>query len=256
MRTRAALRSLGPLLLAAALAAPMARATPQALAQARSELARDRLVDVLTLLRPDEGHVAVAERAEAARLLAQAATLASEKGRPALALQLAEASFEHDPAQPAVLKLLGQWSLDDGRPAQARRYSELWLGVAPKDPAARDFHEKVKAAPPPAQLPLWERAKALLGIGQPKASADRSLVTLYTTSWCPVCKRAKEWLRLKRVAFVERDVEQEPAARTELAAAAQRQGIAQRGVPVLEANGQLAEGFSEQSYKKLLRLGE
>jgi glutaredoxin len=58
------------------------------------------------------------------------------------------------------------------------------------------------------------------------------------------------------VEFVEKDVEKEPSARAELAAEAQKQGVGQRGVPVLNAYGKLAEGFSEQTYTKLLKLEE
>lgn len=238
--------------------APGAGASPKVLAQAKDELAKNHLVDVLTLLRPDEGNLAKGEEAAAARLLGDALGKAVEQKRPELALQIAEASFALDAGQPKVLALLGQWSLDDGRVAQARRYGELWAGVARSDPAAQAFKEKAKAAvPPPEPGSFAASLKQLFGFGGASgAGASKGTVTLYTTSWCPACKRAKAWLHGKRVVYVEKDVEKEPAAREELAAEAAKQGVGQRGVPVLNAYGKLSEGFSEQAYTRLLKLEE
>jgi glutaredoxin len=241
-------------LLAALAAAGPAQASLKVLSQARSELQRGRLVDVLTLLRPDEGNLGKADGPEAARLLAAAARKAVELKRPELALQLAEASFDLDAGQPQVLALLGEWALADGRVAQAKRYAEIWSGVAPQDPAAQAFHERARGAKPPAQASVGGALKALFRGDQ--AGARKNVVTLYTTSWCPACKRAKLWLKLKRVAFVEKDVEKDPAARSELMAEAEKQGVGKRGVPVLDAYGKLAEGFSEKAYAEMLKLEE
>jgi glutaredoxin len=228
------------------LCAGAASASPKALAQGKELLAKDKLVDVLTLLRPDEGNVTKAEAKPAAALLSRAALKAQEEKRPELALQLAEASFDHEPAQPAMLQLLGQWALDDGRIAQARRYAELWEGIAPQDAAAKAFHEKARFAS--------SRTGTLLSSVRGLFGSRKGKVTLYTTSWCPACKKAKAWLGEKQVEFQERDVERDPTARVDLASAAKEQGTTTRGVPVLEAYGKLAEGFSEQTYRKLLDL--
>ena len=263
MRTRAALRALPGLwlvleamLVAALVLASPTRASQKVRAQAKSELKRGHLVDVLTLLRPDEGNLGKADGPEAARLLSDAARKAVELKRPELALQLAEASFDLDAGQPQVLALLGEWALADGRVAQAKRYAEIWSGVAPKDAAAQAFHERARgarSASPGAIASAGSAIKALFG---GSAGPAKSAVTLYTTSWCPACKRAKAWLKGKQVAYVERDVESDSAARSELAAEAEKQGVGKRGVPVLDAYGKLAEGFSEQTYAKLLKLEE
>jgi len=41
-------------------------------------------------------------------------------------------------------------------------------------------------------------------------------VTLYTTSWCPYCDRARRLLSKKNVAFEEIDVESAPEKRAEM----------------------------------------
>ena len=52
-------------------------------------------------------------------------------------------------------------------------------------------------------------------------------VTLYTTSWCPYCARAKALLERKGVAWTEINLEDEPQRRAEMVA---RSG-GQRSVP-------------------------
>jgi glutaredoxin len=84
-------------------------------------------------------------------------------------------------------------------------------------------------------------------------SKDR--VTVYTTSWCGVCSRAKAFLREKNVAFVERDVEQDPSAQAELAEKAKRAGVQPQGVPVIDVYGQLMLGFDEARLLQLLGRG-
>jgi glutaredoxin len=65
-------------------------------------------------------------------------------------------------------------------------------------------------------------------------------VVVYTTSWCPVCKRAKRWMAEHGVAFEERDVEASADV------ARQMRAINPRGsVPTFDVDGQVMVGFSE-----------
>ena len=52
-------------------------------------------------------------------------------------------------------------------------------------------------------------------------------VTVYTTSWCGPCRRAKDLLRRKGVAFREIDVEEVPGAREEMERRSGRQTVPQ-----------------------------
>lgn len=88
--------------------------------------------------------------------------------------------------------------------------------------------------------------------GTLKAPQGGAAVTLYGTSWCGYCKKAKAYLKKKGVEFVERDVEKEPAAAQELAQKAAAAGVQARGVPVIDVRGTLILGFDEQALESAL----
>ena len=52
-------------------------------------------------------------------------------------------------------------------------------------------------------------------------------VTMYTTSWCPYCSRARSLLQTKGVAFEDIDVEEAPEKRTEMQARSGRRTVPQ-----------------------------
>lgn len=78
-------------------------------------------------------------------------------------------------------------------------------------------------------------------------------VILYTTSWCGVCRKAKEFLRKRGVAFVEKDVERDAAADAELQERARAIGVRPQGVPVIDVAGELMMGFDPDALAALLR---
>lgn len=72
-------------------------------------------------------------------------------------------------------------------------------------------------------------------------------VNVYTTTACPWCHVAKDFLRQHKIAFDEYDVgESEEAAKQMI----EKSG--QMGVPVIEINGQIIVGFDEAALKRLL----
>ncbi|MFZ5785924.1 MAG: glutaredoxin family protein [Acidobacteriota bacterium] len=77
-------------------------------------------------------------------------------------------------------------------------------------------------------------------------------VVLYSTSWCPACRTAREYLRGKGIPFLERDIEKDQGAAAELLEKAKRAGISASGVPVLEINGTLVQGFDPERVNHLL----
>jgi glutaredoxin 3 len=52
-------------------------------------------------------------------------------------------------------------------------------------------------------------------------------VTVYTSDWCPYCRRAKDLLTRKNVSFSEINVEDEPKAREEMIARSNRRTVPQ-----------------------------
>ncbi|MGC4114654.1 MAG: glutaredoxin domain-containing protein [Myxococcales bacterium] len=96
-------------------------------------------------------------------------------------------------------------------------------------------------------------ARALDSGGNVGGGAAKGGVYLYTTTWCGVCKRAKEWLAKKNIAYTERDVENDAGASEELAEKCKKARTRPRGVPVLDAHGKIVVGFDPGSYGRLLR---
>ncbi|MCL5258079.1 MAG: glutathione S-transferase N-terminal domain-containing protein [Patescibacteria group bacterium] len=72
-------------------------------------------------------------------------------------------------------------------------------------------------------------------------------VIIYSTSHCPYCQLAKEFLTKKGVAFEEKNVETDLNSRNELI---QKSG--QLAVPVIEIDGKLIIGFSADEIEKAL----
>jgi glutaredoxin-like YruB-family protein len=71
-------------------------------------------------------------------------------------------------------------------------------------------------------------------------------VTVYTTTTCPWCTRAKEYLRQKGVPFQEKNIEYDQAAAREVM---QRSG--QMGVPVITAGDEVIVGFDRPRLDRL-----
>lgn len=72
-------------------------------------------------------------------------------------------------------------------------------------------------------------------------------VIVYTTSWCPYCQSAKEYLTQKGVSYEERNAETDMQARDELV---QKSG--QTGVPVIDIGGKIVVGFSANEIDQAL----
>jgi len=84
------------------------------------------------------------------------------------------------------------------------------------------------------------------------ARSGSSDVIIYGASWCGACKQAARFFSQKGVAFVEKDIEKEPAARSEMLAKARAQGVQTGGIPVIDVRGTLLGGFNAQRIEQLL----
>lgn len=95
-----------------------------------------------------------------------------------------------------------------------------------------------------------------VGTGQGLAAqaSDRDVV-IYRTAWCGYCKKAADYLRLKGVAYVEKDLETDPGARADMLARARRAGVAAeslQGVPILSVRGRIISGFNRAAIDSAL----
>lgn len=85
------------------------------------------------------------------------------------------------------------------------------------------------------------------GGGSKSWGGGTSDVVVYSTAWCPYCKKAKDYLKKKGVAFTEKDVEKQPEAAKELAEKAVAAGVRPGGVPVIDVRGKLILGFDKEA---------
>ncbi|MEM7819757.1 MAG: glutaredoxin family protein [Candidatus Aenigmatarchaeota archaeon] len=73
-------------------------------------------------------------------------------------------------------------------------------------------------------------------------------IKIYTTSSCPYCIMAKEFLKQRNVKFEEINVEDNREAALEMI---EKSG--QMGVPVLDINGKIIVGFDKTAIEKALK---
>ena len=75
------------------------------------------------------------------------------------------------------------------------------------------------------------------------AIATTQPVVMYATSWCGYCAKARAYFAKNRIAYVEYDVEKNPAANAEF------KRLGGRGVPLIVQGGNMMRGFSEKSFE-------
>lgn len=90
---------------------------------------------------------------------------------------------------------------------------------------------------------------------QAAAAPKAEEVIVYKASWCGVCKQAAAFLRERKVPFIERDVEKDPAAAAEMQRKAKAAGKSPRGVPVIDFRGHLLLGFDRNALEALIAQG-
>jgi glutaredoxin-like YruB-family protein len=74
-------------------------------------------------------------------------------------------------------------------------------------------------------------------------------VIVYSTSTCPWCTVAKNFLKEHKIDFLEKNVGTDRKAAEEMI---EKSG--QMGVPVIDINGSIIIGFNESKIKQLLKL--
>lgn len=75
------------------------------------------------------------------------------------------------------------------------------------------------------------------------------MVKIYSTPFCPYCVTLKDYLKEKKVEFVEVDVSEDEKARDEMVELS-----GQIGVPVLNADGKIIIGFDKEEIDEALNI--
>ncbi|HEY7773615.1 MAG TPA: glutaredoxin family protein [Marinagarivorans sp.] len=95
------------------------------------------------------------------------------------------------------------------------------------------------------QQGLSRASAPLVAADHPKrVNGELPAVTLYSTSWCSYCRAARTYFNNKAVAFIERDIEKDPAA------AQAFEQLGGGGVPVIVIDNQLLRGFDSGQFKR------
>ncbi len=75
---------------------------------------------------------------------------------------------------------------------------------------------------------------------------DEQSVVLYTTNWCPYCRKARTFFEQANIPYTEYDVEKSARAYQEY------QQISGRGVPVIVIGDQVIQGYNQQAIRSAL----
>jgi len=75
-------------------------------------------------------------------------------------------------------------------------------------------------------------------------------IVLYSVSWCPHCKQAKEYFTKNNIPFINRDVELDDAAMNDLTRKYKSQGVP---VIVVGDDKVILKGFDEQKFLKAIK---
>jgi glutaredoxin len=84
------------------------------------------------------------------------------------------------------------------------------------------------------------------------ASAGRPSVIIYGARWCSACHQAMAYLKKKGVTFIEKDIEQDAQANSEMNSKLRRAGLRGGSIPVLDVRGRIMVGFEPHAVDQAL----
>ena len=123
------------------------------------------------------------------------------------------------------------------------------VAVADVDLEASEETTALKAGRP--YTPPANTRPAPFDLTSPTAAAragDEPKVTLYMTSWCGYCRKARKLLTKLDVDFAAKDVERSRKAAAEF----RRKNGGRGGVPLIDIDGELVRGYNEKRIRKLV----
>jgi len=136
-------------------------------------------------------------------------------------------------------------ALTSALPEQVDHLPSRLQGTVAAQPPRTDFS---KPRPPPASL--TQHANAPAPTNETKGAEQEGLqITMYSTSWCGYCRKARSWFKDNGFAFVEKDIEKNSEAAREYKAASGGYG----GVPLIVVNGKSFRGFDQRALLSRIR---
>lgn len=142
----------------------------------------------------------------------------------------------HSPGGPDHVYVVDLTKLDEATELDVRPITRTEWEVLGK----KQRDERVSALAPPA----------------PEGSSPAALgvdAIVYGAEWCKPCHLAEDYLRKKGVRVVKKDIEEDPAAASEMRQKLQGAGMSGSSIPVLDIGGTILRGFSEGSVDAALK---
>lgn len=169
--------------------------------------------------------------------------------RLVIALALLAAALHPGPALAQVYTWVdkdGTVHFGEEPPADGQRARTIELPE--EEPASAQAPEpnggNHRAEPATTDTPPAKAARADPTAARPKPAPT---VDLYTTSWCPWCKKAREYFRSRGIAFTEHDIE------IEAGALERKYGLdGDKRVPTAIIGGNVVRGYSPARYRAAL----
>jgi len=114
----------------------------------------------------------------------------------------------------------------------------------PQPTAPRDLPPLEKPASAP-ELPAAAPVPAPTVDPVALKTARRSVnIVMYTTTWCPQCKRAKAWMSDNDVAYTEHDIEASPQAMRDC-----KKLNPKCSIPTMDIDGEVVIGFGAETLR-------
>ena len=107
----------------------------------------------------------------------------------------------------------------------------------------------------PGRLVPRDALEQALAAAAEAARPKQAAVTMYSASWCGVCRKARAFMEKEGIAFVEKDIEKDQGAAAELSAKSKRAGLQAGGVPVFDVGGHMRSGFDPDALLQATRGG-
>ena len=116
----------------------------------------------------------------------------------------------------------------------------------PDDSKAQQLKLSIQSYEGPAQVQDWSKIIRAKSKHAEPAAAPSGIV-MYSTSWCPHCKRAKAYFAQKGLSYQEIDVEKSESGRKAY------QELGGGGVPLILAKGKSMRGFDPAAMDAMLK---
>src|SRR4051812_14238644 len=115
----------------------------------------------------------------------------------------------------------------------------------PADALTKEVAITVPSYDGPVEVRDWSAILKRKSAGAVPERHAGSAVTMYMTSWCPHCKRARAYFTQRHIAFTELDVEKSEAGRKGY------ESLGGGGVPIILVGDKVMRGFSPNAFEAL-----